>query len=644
MFFRQASTVAAPVPQSHIPNRPKRKDFASLQPHEEGRSTPPPQYAKTQPVPFKLTLQEDKNNPGQFQLVVNLEAESDPNGAQPSRPAASTDRKLYTNLQAFPSLGYNVSPLYQTQKASPPTSPQQEKGWSDLDAIHPDFLQKVVPDWEVTFQRKDSTASTQSRKLADIKARIKKSGKGFVVRLLKGSSPDTSEVAEIRLGQGNVAGAAPIAELDSCPQAELDGTEQMTATWAPSSGTVERADVFEIGTSGEPGLQRHTTPAPSARVPSSVPEWLRQTTTEGSSRYSISDDWLSDAETLTHDVPSIRERLEDDRTDPRTMSTISSVLPTRSTSISSIVKTPTRGLSVVGPVKRINKGARTVSSKGKSARSDLNRSDARRSFKRRSPHTSSTGFSAGNVSTEYDAVSGFLRPRPARMLRSQTEQVDSDTSEENANATWSHNLRNNHPGETKVRRRPSAEDMLHPTKPKSRLRLQTNVPRPKSANTSPLTQRKRSPRLHKPRSSSSSINFAEDAQNASSPSWSEVDGPEELREALERAFGTVDGDATHQPEKSNTRSIPKIEEPIDQNDVGAILLPPGLELRSPPTHTSSPTLTFWGLALSALSKTLFDGLHALRLRYGAEPPIPPNHVRVRWTCVSTLYSNCCVFY
>jgi hypothetical protein len=607
--------------------RPPRKDLVGLHSNEEGRSTPLPQYEKTQSVPFNLTLQEDKKNPGQFQLVVNIDPEHPRRDGSPPRPAAS--KKLYANLQSLPSLGFDVSQLYQTQKSSPPISPQQEKGWSDLDAIPSEFLQKVVPDWEVTFQRKDSTASTQSRKLADIKARIKKSGKGFVVRLLKGSGAGSNEVAEVQLGQHDGVGATAIAELDSCPQAELDATEISHRDSVPSETTrAVQLGIHEIGTSSEPGIQKFAPPAPSARIPS-IPNWLSQTATSASRRHSVLDDSFSDAETLTQEVRSVVD-LTEDATDIEPFSAISSMLPTRTASVSSIVKTPTRGLSVVGPVKRINKQR----GKGVATRLDLNRSDARKSVKKRSPRGSYAGFTTGKTTFSHeDSYVSTLRQRPGHANRRQTS-VD-ETPEENK--TWSQSLQEQHPEQGKMHRRSSAGDLLHPKKAsRTQLKLQTDVPRPKSANNSPVTKRKRSPRFHKSRSSSSSVHFAEEPEQVPSPAWSEEQDPsDELRIALERAFGTVDEDIS-QATSSRKVDIPRIEEPKAQlpaGYTGEIPLLPGLEIRSAPqVGTTSPTLTFWGLVVSALSEKLIDGLQAFRLKYGSEPPVPQNHVRVRWTC------------
>jgi hypothetical protein len=577
-------------------------------------------------VPFTLTLQEEKNNPGRFQLVVNIDQKSteiSSNGSLPQAPA----KKLYADLNGIPSLGFDVSSLYHTQKSSPPTSPEHEpQGWSDLDAIPPEFLQTVVPDWKIRFSRNDSTASTQSRKLADIKARIKKSGKGFVVRLLKGSNgpADTDEVAEVHLGQQTADEVQLPQELDadSSPPAELDATPE----------------VFEIGSSSEQGVPR-VAPTPfAARIPS-IPTWLNHSSPDFGPRNSISEEGFSDAETLTQDIRPFGHRIDDGQTDLDLSSTISSRMPTRSTSVSSIVKTPTRGLTVVGPVKRVEKANRLrgLNAKGNTTRLELNRSDAHKSFKRRSPRSSASGMAFSSAAQHVNISSlQSLRQRPSLNNRSHSERPADIAPHDHD--TWHHPIRDKGKSREKVPRRLSAEELLRPTKQKGFLKLKTDVSRPKSANNSPVNRRKRPVRAHKSSSSSSSVHFSEDKQHIPSPTWSEeADPSEQLREALERAFGTTEDDVDHVQKSPTSRSVPRIEEPVHEDDIGNIPMPFGMEIRSAPVNTRHPILTFWGLAISALAERAFEGLHALRDRYGSEPPVPAGHVRVRWICVCLLF-------
>jgi hypothetical protein len=624
----------SPIPRSNTTAQPFREDIANLKTHEQGRTTPLPQYEKTNTVPFTLTLQEEKNNPGRFQLVVNIDqkpnVEPSANASAPPMPA----KKLYADLKGIPSLGFDVSSLYQTQKSSPPSSPDREpQGWSDLDAIPPEFLQKVVPDWKITFSRHDSTASTQSRKLADIKARIKKSGKGFVVRLLKGSTgpAGTDEVAEVHLGQQTVEEASAPQELDagSSLRAELDATE---AAIPPG--------VFEIGSSSEPGVQR-VAPTPfAARIPS-IPTWLNHNSPDFGPRNSISEEGFSDAETLTQDIRPFGRRMEDDQTDLEPFSTTSSIIPTRSASVSSIVKTPTRGLTVVGPIKRVEKANRVrgMTGKGRTARLELNRSDAHKSFKRRSPRSSTSGMAFASAAQHVNInPSHSLRQRPSLHNRSQSEIPVNTTPHDHD--TWHHPVRDKGTSREKVHRRLSAEELLQPPKQKGRLRLKTDVSRPKSANNSPVTRRKRPSRGHQSSSSSSSVHFQEDEQHIPSPTWlEEADPSEGLREALERAFGTMEGDVDPVDSRSSSRPVPRIEEPVHEEEVGNIPMPFGMEIRSAPVNTGNPLFTFWGLALSALAERAFETMHALRHRYGSEPPVPTGHVRVRWTCVCIILAS-----
>jgi hypothetical protein len=623
------------MPRSQPRNRSLPKDVASLQPPEEGRSTPLPQYEKTQSVPFTLTLQEERENPGQFQLVVNIDPKHQkPPGGSPPKPAAST--KLIANLKEVPSLGFDVSQLYQTLKSSPPSSPKEERqGWSDLDAIPPEFLQKVVPDWKITFSRSDSTASSQSKRLADIKARIKKSGKGFVVRLLKGSNTDNDEVVDVPLGQDvQSTGNEPfLHELDSAqPRAELDGADCNAASPNdPNSEMPTSKQVFEIGTSGEAGIQRTAPPPSAARMPS-VPHWLNQA---GTGRFSISEEGFSDAETLLADVRSIGDRLEDP-TDIEPFSRNSSVLPTRSGSVLSIVKTPTRGLSVVGPARKIEKNSRGRV-KGKSARLDLNRSGAHKSVKRRSPRTSTS-----DIPTTSTIESGVATPsafRGTSFLNPPNHSESSDDPESKDYKTWQHPNRNTEAQSARTKRRSSAEELIRNTKSKSRLQIQTNVPRPSSANTSPVTRRRRSPRVPKSASYSSSASFSNELRHAdASPVWSEIEESDEIREAqirdaLKKAFGRVTKDNVPSPSEES-KSIPRIEEPVDEQKAADFSLPPEFEIRSERSVRGSPVTTFWGMVLSALSEKAFEGIKVLRDTYGSERPVSPDHVRVRWTCVS----------
>jgi hypothetical protein len=526
--------------------------------------------------------------------------------------------------------GLDNQTLYQTQKSSPPTSPLQDKGWSDLDHVPSEFLQKVVPDWNVSFSRSDSTASTQSKRLTDIKARIKKKGKGYVVRLLKGSSAESDEIAEVELGQQQIAGQPSGShELDSAAMpAELYSPPSAVRT--SDDSVLGRPDVYEIGTSNEEGVQRpqqSMTPRPFL---TSSPS-MRHLARDSWAMTSIAEDGFSDAETLIPDVRSVHGRtigIDDEQTDLEPFSRNTSMFPTRSASVSSIVKTPTRGLSLVGPVRRIEKKNRPRA-KSRTASMELKRSDAHKSIKRRSGATTSSSL---KPTAQALVESSNLRERIRPISRKSTECNPTPYE----NNTWQHPIRQNSVANPRHSRTTSVDDLQVLPDLRTRLRLQTNVPQSKSAATSPAVRRRRSPRTHKPASLSPSSNDEDNSDVRRSPEWEEVDHSDKLREALGKALASLAPRIEEVENNRVERSVPRIVEPVDSNRVGDVLLPLDIEIRSAPTSVRNPTLMYWGLALSALSDKAYESFKLLRDTFGTEPPVPQGHVRVRWTCVSLL--------
>jgi hypothetical protein len=567
-------------------------------------------------VPFTLNLQEDARNPGQFQLVFNLGPKQHssigvPLSCAPNLASSTTARD---SSRIHP----DHSVLSTPRKTSPPTTPLHDKhGWADLDNVPPEFLKKVVPDWNVSLPRSDSTASTQSKRLTEIKARIKKKGKGYVVRLLKGST-DSDEIAEVDLGRSVAAEqVSETPELDSATlPAELYSPPSVAASNIDS--LLGRGDIFEIGTSNTAGIQ----PSPPSVTPS-----MRHLPRHSLARTSIAEDGLSDAETLIPDIRSIYDRMDEDQTDAEPSSQTTSMLPTRSASVSSIVKTPTRGLSLVGPVrKRVEKKTRPRV-KSRAVNLDLKRSDAHKSVKHR-------GLQA-NSAFEYTFVEAAMESTSLRQrIRPMSRKSSGNDKATDEYATWSQPPRHANAAKPRHLRRVSADDLQVPARPKHGLRLMTDVPQTKSAQVSPATRRKRSPRIRKHTSSSSSSIDAEDANAILSPGSAGVGRADELREALRRALEHVDSRSENVGDDSNNPSVPVIVEPPISDQVGDIPLPPETEIRLAPLESRSPTLRYWGLALSALSDKAYEGFKVLRDTFGAEPPVPQGHVRVRWTCVS----------
>ncbi|CAN9200328.1 unnamed protein product [Alternaria alternata] len=552
---------------------------------DAGRETPLPQYEKTQSVPFTLNLQEDARNPGQFQLVFNLGSKQQLTNGVPLNctPHITSPMIPRNGLKSDAEHSVVISP----QKTSPPTTPLHDKqGWADLENVSPDFLRKVVPDWNVSFSRSDSTASVQSKRLTDIKARIKKKGKGYVVRLLKGST-DSDEIAEVELGQrANAEQTSETQELDSatlpaelyCPPSAVISTTDMLHA---------RNDVFEIGTSNSPGIQR---PLPSTVTESVEPaaSSMEYPPRHSLARSSIAEDGLSDAETLLPDVRSIYGRMDEDQTDVDPFSQTTTTLPTRSTSVSSIVKTPTRGLSLVGPVrKRIEKKTRPRI-KSRTMALDLKRSDAHKSVKHR---VGPVLNASPSLTIETEVESATLRQR----LRPTSRKSGDFIPATDEYGTWSQQTRNPKAMKPQHLRHLSADD----------LQVRTRI---------------------------ASDAAKEVTQDPQTRIILIVANGEELREALGRALGKVIPDNEDVEDDTTELSVPRIIEPLESEHVGEIPLPSEVEIRSAPLGKRSPTLMYWGLALSALSDKAYEGFRLLRDTFGTEPAVPQGHVRVRWTC------------
>ncbi|KAL6702509.1 hypothetical protein ACN47E_001599 [Coniothyrium glycines] len=609
-----ASSIVAPMPM-RFTQSDQRSD--NTEGNKQGRETPLPLYEKTQTLPFTLNLQEDVQNPGQFQIVVNLAPSQgipcrqlDPHDSNATKAYA---RKLSADA-AKPPLGTS---------GSSPTTPQTEKqDWADLDNVPAEFLEQVVPDWNIQFSRNDSTASTHSKKLSDIKARIKKKGKGYVVRLLKGSSGEHNEVAEVDLGHPEVTDDhVATFELDSSSlPVELDSAQ---ASICPASdNALARAGICEIGTSDEHcvAIPQGMEPRDPIRTDTSNVPYFRGLTSSSLARISIAEEGFSDAETLVPDLQSIYGRMESD------LDTFAPSHPSRSLSTSSIVKTPTRGLSVVGPVRRVKKNPR-IRPRNKTANLELNRSDARKSVKSRSSHVLSVKTS--------ENVMANATLRPANADESSTPSPLASTGySEGPHQMQSHKVMVREPSSVKAghSRRSSADDVnLHS---RTKLRVQTiNLPLPRSTNSSPIVRRRRSPKFARA-SRSASPTSASDFDEEPSPlaEWMEVKHPEELRKALSHAIGPNMSTSQYSRVMLDEKDLPQIVEPDDDSHVGDISLPPEVEIRSTPLHAWSPSFRYWGLALSALSNKLHQGFRLLQEQYGSERPVPRGHVRVRWTC------------
>lgn len=609
--LRQASTIASPVPL-HFNQSPQTTNEREAVDH--GRDTPLPQYEKTQSVPFTLKLQEDAQNPGRFQLVLDIGAKlQSPDGLLLSalfNPPNTVNSATKDNANS------------RRDTSSPPTTPLSDKqGWADLDHVPPEFLNKVVPDWNVSFSRSDSTVSTQTKRLADIKAKIKKKGKGYVVRLLKGSATDSNEIAEVDLGSDTTRSRANIPELDSA----IMPAELHSVPFSVPLNDINHADgatICEIGTSNEDGIRRpqdSITPGSGANGESHA----RRLEGRRLVQISTTEEGMSDAETLISDLRPMDRHVDGEQAFGE------SLIPSRSGSVSSIVKTPTRGLSLIGPVrKRVEKKARPRIN-CRTANMNLKRSDAHKSIKNRSNSTTvEIDDWFDEIGTNSANVRQFqhLSPRKSK---------DSDRNFQDHGA-WQNSVR--YAGRIKPRnvRHSSADDLQVPTKSKYGLRLQTNVPKTRSAHVSPVTQRKGPPKVRNHKSSSNSPSEVYDNDIKSSPELQEASHSEALREALKTLSDVVSDPGNGDQDIGDTQdpAMNHFVEPVNEDCIGDIVLPSETEIRSAPSGMRNPVLMYWALAFGALSDKVYEGFKLLRDAVGPERPVPRGHVRVRWTCVS----------
>ncbi|EUC45147.1 hypothetical protein COCMIDRAFT_37109 [Bipolaris oryzae ATCC 44560] len=610
-----ASTIASPVPLRFNQSPRTTNEREAVDP---GRDTPLPQYEKTQSVPVTLKLQEDAQNPGRFQLVLDI-------GAKLQSPDGLPLNTLF-NLPNTINSATKGDENSSRDTSSPPTTPLSEKqGWADLDHVPPEFLNKVVPDWNVSFSRSDSTVSTQTKRLAEIKAKIKKKGKGYVVRLLKGSATDSNEIAEVDLGSDATRSRANISELDSA----ILPAELHSVPFSVPSNSISPVDggpICEIGTSNEDGIRRPQDPI--APGPDSNSE-THARLLEGSRLVQISttEEGMSDAETLISDLRPIDRHVDGEQTFGESLRQSDFLTPIRSGSVSSIVKTPTRGLSLIGPVrKRVEKKARPRIN-CRTANMNLKRSDAHKSIKSRS---NSTTIETEDWFDEFGTNSTNMRQCQRLSPR---KSKDSDRNFQD-HGTWQNSIR--HTGRMRPRnaRHSSVDDLQVPAKSKYGLRLQTNVPKTRSAHVSPVTQRKGPPNVRKQKSSSNSPGGVYDDDVASSPELQEASHSEVLREAL-RALSDIVSDPSNGNQGIDDTQDPavhRLAEPVNKDCIGDIVLPSETEIRSAPSGVRNPALVYWALAFGALSDKVYEGFKVLRDVVGPERPVPRGHVRVRWTC------------
>ncbi|KAK5290520.1 hypothetical protein LTR16_002584, partial [Cryomyces antarcticus] len=166
------STVVDAEDHAHYRNssKPQHSSLTKYQPLDQGA-------ART------FNLLDDSGAKGRkYQLVIN----KSPNASY-VRPYGVDSRSATPTIGhgTLPKhSGYNSATLHESYatptEQSPTSVAESEEGnkeWADIASISSRFLLEVDPDW---------------KRLADIRARIKRTGKGFVVKLLRQKAPRKS--------------------------------------------------------------------------------------------------------------------------------------------------------------------------------------------------------------------------------------------------------------------------------------------------------------------------------------------------------------------------------------------------------------------------------------------------------------------
>lgn len=627
-------------------------------------------------IPFSISLQEDRSKPGQFQLVLNPNPEIDTArqyGSQQheettTAPSNADGQSCAGTPKLLPTLGYNVSQLY-TSKAKTPPSPRspgdEDHNWSEINTVPPDFLHNVVPDWtpapdahnhlrkHESNQNSNIVTRGSSARLHDIKARFKKSGKGFIVRLRKSSVVDPADVdvKDVHLLEEKLDHRRP----DSTYAIELPG-EPVTAEL--DSTPIERP-VFEIGSCGQDGS------AADRLIPTQLVDGLH-TPTGPSTRplsFGLEEQWLSDAETLTHERPNIDTTFDehDDDTSIDPASTTQSSNGSRRSSISSITTTPTNlhampfaALASEHEIRRIQ----TAQNPNQVEIQDQSAATHQILLERPAkdvPAVWEEVHLASNIAKR-DSFTPFLKtPNRAGIRKTNRRGGMRQTGGSSIHLRSMHLLEDGYEtGETlshgdSIRinnfgngaaRRPRGHGIGQRSKSFSGMKTGTDAEEHRedtsygssTAMSLPDYPTKRNLKLR-----------TKDLQAQSEPILPQTTSAHETNH--HRNFGSL---SPNRPSNSAAAVSPSRRSPsvsfqepeTATNDeeadfaVGAIPLPSNYETRQPSSPNVGPLSTFIRLSFKSVLSQLSESMLWMRDQCTEELPVPPGHVRVRWTCVS----------
>jgi hypothetical protein len=618
-FFPQSSSVPSRLPKNF--DDVEKADNIQLPP----ATAPQTAAQEGKPIPFSLSLQEDSSRPGQYQLIVNPYPAKDSEEAEKRQSTGKSklyNKHYYALPQSLPSVGYDVSPIYRSNQPPSPISPANEtQGWSDISNLPSDFVRNVAPDWQESTRKGPELVRKESLRLSDIKARIKKSSKGFIVRLKKGSTSESGlgDVKDIHLYEEKPQTAPPIAELDG-PSApvELDSTPI----------------IHEIGSSRplNQALNRHASQSPQdasyvglSPFKADISPWEMPldaaTVTRSNPRNSTRDPegWFSDAETIV--PPSLDGTWEDDGASsvaPR--SEYESRTISRRSSVSSIVTTPTayRKSAVQWPADESDRGGDVLNiqrSNVVGATLPKNTLASHDVVPSQIP-SPTVSYPKTDVPEEQESlrVSQFLKAKPSKRLV--------DTSAHRRSKSF-HGMDKVDDRKRRVVTRTVSAGAAYPSlRGKRKLKLQTrNLPVPSNDESDTDTQARRDgirTSNHPPKASRKRSSPRRDAYQASA-----LHTPETSRIRIPSLRQSTSGNSKEQKSEATSQAVGS----------GRLPLPDTYEIRSHATRSSSRISTFVAVAATGLLSSLVQSLTWLRDQV-QESPVPAGHVRVRWTCVS----------
>lgn len=561
-----------------------------------------------------------------------------------------------------------------------------DKGWSEVESVSKQFLAENLPGWIAPMQQaeaggvgqKISNAGQQKPLTQIIKAGVRKGRKGLVLRLLR-RTLDANEIVDLRLDNGAVHEKnlkrtyAP--KPEPVPEQTVgggdDGLEEPSPEPAlpvelearPPAAIVHQVPgiheapaeplVFELPTSS-------ATPVPRPAV--GVPQ--RPPARDQAADQAEQDDGDEDVFLATSPTESLLRTLS---FGPEEASAWSEPVMDTSDSDysppSSIVPTPTKGLSVRHAthrlVKRPRSGGTFASGASEGSRTlPLDMESLNRRLMQSSAESSEEGVSGNEQQPRMDSDNVASKESPERqetvhheqkqlVRRSAKEHEVQGTPSPHSDQTTADGPSNgksiaigndvatsvDHPRIETARREAdsmaatsrsaprwegaSAQHDLQIPEASGKLVISTNFGpgSDRTTNNAPIVQGPVT--VHTPMQVRQ-----DDVRSQMSPHF-ESNG-RVMHELRDVSQGSFDGSVT----------LPTLNLPEPDSPGGSLWLPSNIEIRPLP-EKRSPVHSFLSHATKATLAQLGRVAAGLYDAYGPEKSVPKDHVRVRWTCVST---------